>query len=140
MCLGDNEITYVKKLLSAYDSHAEEKITEISEANDFKTYKKHLKRSREDFANAEALRNFSRDTMPNGSFDSIQNQVKNGISDILDSNYISGFDKVKDAVSEAKKLQLPITPLTTCLTVNDRGGICHQLANNDEDVTWCDNE
>jgi len=138
--VGDNEITYVTKLLSAYDSHTQEKITKVSEANDFKVYKNHLKRSREDFANAEALRNFSRDTMPNGSFDSILSQVKNGISDILDSSYISGFDKVKDAVSEAKKLQLPITPLTSCVTVNDRGGICHQLANNDDEVTWCDNE
>ena len=138
--VGDNEITYVTKLLSAYDSHAEEKITEVSEANNVKTYKRHLKRSREDFANAEALRGFSRDTMPNGSFDSIQVQVKNGISDILDSNYTSGFDKVKEAVGEAKKLQLPITPITSCLTVNDRGGICHQLANNDDEVSWCENE
>lgn len=138
--VGDNEITYVKKLLSAYDSHADEKVTEVCEANNFKTYKKHLERSREDFANAEALRNFSRDTMPNGSFDSIQSQVKNGISDILESKYTSGLDKVKDVVSEAKKLQLSITPLTPCITVNDRGGICHQLANNDNEVTWCENE
>lgn len=138
--VGSREITYVKKLLSAYDSHAEEEITEVSEANKFKVYKNHLQRSREDFANAEALRNFSRDTMPNGSFASIQKQVKSGISDILDSSYASGFDKVKEAVSEAKKLQLPITPLTSCITVNDRGGICHQLANNDHEVTWCENE
>jgi hypothetical protein len=138
--VGDHEITYVTKLISAYDSHAEENITEVCDANNFKTYKKHLKRSREDFANAEILRNFSRDTMPNGSFDGIQKQVKNGISDILDASYISGFDKVKDAVSEAKKLQLPITPLTSYITVNDRGGICHQLANNDDEVTWCEDE
>ena len=138
--VGDNEITYVTKLLSAYDSHAEEKITEVHEANNFKPYKNHLKRSREDFSNAEALRNFSRDTMPNGSFDSIQSQVKNGICDILDSIYTNGFDKVKDAVSEAKKLQLPLTPLTSCLTVNDRGGICHQLANKDDEVSWCEDE
>lgn len=138
--VGVNEITYVKKLLSAYNSHSEKNITNVNEANALELYKKHLKRSREDFANAEALRNFSRDTMPNGSFESIQSQVKNGISDILDSNYENGFDKVKDAVSEAKRLQLPITPLTSCLTVNDRGGICHQLANKDNEVSWCENE
>lgn len=138
--LGDHEITYVRKLLTAYDSHADKKITEVSEANKFKVYKRHLKRSREDFSNAEALRNFSRDNMPNGSYESIQNQVKNGIADILDSTYSNGFDKVKDAVSETKKLQLPITPLTSCLTINDRGGICHQLANDDEEVSWVDHE
>lgn len=138
--VGDKEITYVTKLLSAYDSHDIEKITDVIEANKCKPYKKHLARSREDFANAETLRNFSRDTMPNGSFENIQNQVKNGVSDILESSYKSGFDKVKDVVSEAKKLQLPITPLTSCITVNDRGGICHQLANDDDEVTWCEDE
>ncbi|WP_280540614.1 ABC-three component system protein [Chromohalobacter sp. 11-W] len=138
--VSENEITYVRKLLAAYDSHSEEEITEVCQANKFKVYKNHLQRSREDFANAETLRNFSRDTMPNGSFGSIQKQLKNGISDILDSNYPNGFEKVKDAVSEAKKLQLPITPLASCITVNDRGGICHQLANSDDEVMWCENE
>ncbi|OXY80896.1 hypothetical protein B6S08_15405 [Oceanimonas doudoroffii] len=138
--VSDEEIIYVKKLISAYDSHASEKIENVKDANNTPIYKRHLKRSREDFANAEALRNFSRDNMPNGAFENIQQQVKYGIYDIIDSEYPNGFDKVKDAVSEARKLQLPYTPLTSCITVNDRGGICQQLANNDDDVSWCTNE
>lgn len=138
--VGGDEIIYVTKLLSAYHSHAEINITNVSEANNITTYKRHLKRSREDFSHAEALRNFSRDTMPNGSFSSIQDQVKSGISDILDSDFSNGFEKVKSTVSEARKLQLPNTALVGYLTVNDRGGICHQIANNDDDVLWCEDE
>jgi hypothetical protein len=127
-------------LISAYNSHAETKIENVEDTNLTPIYKRHLKRSREDFANAEMLRNFSRGILPNGAFTSIQKQVKDGIYDILDSEYPNGFDKVKEAVSEARKLQLPSTPLISCITVNDRGGICQQLANNDDDVSWCENE
>ncbi|MEP4557786.1 ABC-three component system protein [Cobetia amphilecti] len=133
----EKEITYVNKLILAYNSHAVEPIISVENANNVPIYRKHLKRSREDFAHAEMLRNFSRDNMPYGTFENIQAQVKSGICDILDSDYVNGFEKVKSAVSEARKLQLPSTSLTSCITVHDRGGICQQLANDDHEVLWC---
>ena len=132
-----NEINYVGKLINAYDSHCKEVVKSVEDAKSNPIYQKHLKRSREDFLHAETLRNFSRDTLPSGEFEGVQDQLLNGVADIVDTEYPNGFDKVKDTISEAKKLQLPTTPLTSCLTVNDRGGICHQLANDDK-IFWCD--
>lgn len=134
--IGNNEINYVKKLILAYNSHCDSEIKDIESVNKISLYKKHLQRSREDFLHAETLRNFSRESLPIGEFESVQGQILNGILDVVESDEINGFDKVKKAVSEAKKLQLPINPLSACITVNDRGGICHQLANDDR-LSWC---
>ncbi|EPE2222990.1 ABC-three component system protein [Vibrio vulnificus] len=137
--VGEHELIYVKKLLQAYDSHCSEKIVSVSNLDNHPKYKNHLKRSREDFLNAETLRNFSRDTLPKGEFERIQSQILSGVIDIVEDDHENGFDKVKEAVREAKRLQLPTSPLSSCLTINDRGGVCHQLANNNE-ISWCEDE
>ncbi|WP_225247113.1 ABC-three component system protein [Vibrio campbellii] len=137
--VSDNETLYVTKLIKAYDSHNSESILEVSDLANHKNYSSHLKRSREEFLHAETLRNFSRDTLPNDEFEKIQSQILSGVSDIVEGEHDNGFDKVKEVVREAKRLQLSTSPLTSCLTVNDRGGICHQLANNNE-ISWCEND
>ncbi|CDT79396.1 conserved hypothetical protein [Vibrio coralliirubri] len=137
--VSDNEIVYVTKLLKAYDSHNSGKILEVSDLDSYPNYNKHLNRSREEFLHAETLRNFSRDTLPIDEFEKIQSQILSGVIDIVEDYHENGFDKVREAIREAKRLQLPINPLATCLTVNDRGGICHQLANNNE-ISWCEDE
>lgn len=135
--LAHNEINYVNKLIQAYNSHCLSDIKDVDTANKTPTYQKHLKRSREDFFHAETLRNFSRESLPVGEFEILQSQFLNGILDIVESEHPNGFERVKAAVVQSKMLQLPITPLTACLTPNERGGICQQLANNNE-VSWCD--
>lgn len=137
--IGGDEVTYIGKLISAYRSHASEKIESLDDVKLYPIYDRHLRRSREEFFHAEALKGFSRDTLPPGEYEDIQGQLLNGVSDILDSECPNGFDKVKSVVSEARKLQLPVTPLSSCITTYDRGGICHQLAN-DDFLSWCDDE
>ncbi|WP_232581453.1 ABC-three component system protein [Photobacterium phosphoreum] len=137
--VGDNELTYVKKLLQAYDDHNNGEIDTVKDLINYPKYNNHLKRSREDFLHAETLRTFSRDTLPKDEFEKIQRQILNGVIDIVEDDHSNGFNKVKEVLREAKRLQLPTNLLSSCLTVNDRGGICHQLANNNE-ISWCEDE
>ncbi|KJY71066.1 hypothetical protein TW78_16240 [Vibrio coralliilyticus] len=131
---------YVKKLLGAYDSHSNSSITSVEDLDGHPKYVRHLNRAREEFLHAETLRNFSRDNLPSNEFENIQNQIYSGVIDIVDDEHADGFDKVKQVVREAKRLQLStINPLSSCLTVNDRGGICHQLADNNE-ISWCEDD
>ena len=137
--VGQHELNYVTKLVHAYDSHCKDHILSINNLIEFPSYESHLKRAREDFLHAETLRNFSRDTLPDGEFESIQDQVLSGVIDIVEDKHQDGFTKVKEVVKESRRLQLPKNLLSTCLTINDRGGICHQLSNSNK-ISWCEHD
>jgi hypothetical protein len=68
----------------------------------------------------------------------LQDEILDGIIDVVDVEKLNGFDNVKKAVSTSKLLQISRTKLSIVVTVNDRGGICHQLANDDL-IDWSRN-
>jgi hypothetical protein len=133
-----DELTYVNKLVQAYSEHSGEKLMNIDDVKENKNYSQHFKRFRESFGHAESLRNFSRDNLPNGMFLGLQDEILDGIIDVVDVEKLNGFDNVKKAVSTSKLLQISRTKLSIVVTVNDRGGICHQLANDDL-IDWSRN-
>ena len=90
-----------------------------------------LSRQRERFYSAEALRNFSRDTVPEGTFDALQEEVFQGVVDICESAHSTGFERMKATVSQAAQVASTSNPLAPATRVQDRQGICHQLANED---------
>ena len=137
--IGNHEITYVRKLIEAYDSHADTDIKSINDVESNSPYDKHLKRSREDFSLAESLRNFSRDTLEPGEFQKLQDEVYAGVIDTAEEDYEDGFVKVKSVVAFSRQLQLKKTALSDVTTTKDRSGICHQLAN-DNKLDWCNND
>ena len=129
------ETRYVQQLLKAYSNHCGDVIEDVKKLDTFDTYKKHLKRSREEFNQAESLRNFSRDTVPNGTYDNLKNEIYNGVVDQVEDEHPDGFSRVKKVVSEARKLIITNNPLVVRMNVQDRGGVCHQLANEDK-IKW----
>jgi hypothetical protein len=131
-----SEIVYIKKLLNAYADHLKLPIDSIAGITDNETLKEHLKISRRDFFSAEALRLFSRDSLPSGSYQSLQEQFHDGIRDELNEDHPDGLKKVKEVIKTAKGLQITNHPLVSRMQVKDRGGICHQLANEKDDVKW----
>lgn len=136
--VSEDELTYVNKLVLAYSEHSGDNDLSMADVQANKDYSSHFKRSRESFGHAESLRNFSRDNLPNGMYFGLQDEILDGISDVVDLNICSGFENIKRAVSTAKQLQISLTKLSTVITVNDRGGICHQLANDDL-IDWSKN-
>jgi hypothetical protein len=131
----DNDALYAQKLLRAYEEHTGDIYANIGELEKHEDIEKHFFRSRTQFFCAEALRNFSRDNLPEGSFEALQNQFYDGVIDTVESEHPDGFIRVKETVSEANKLEITNHPLTTRIEVKDRGGICHQLADADR-LSW----
>jgi len=81
------------------------------------------------------LRTFSRDTLPQGEFEKLQDEVHSGIKDEERGCHADGYCRVLAVVKTGRALQLTSNPLTTRIHTRDRGGICHQLAN-DGKVRW----
>lgn len=125
---GMQEQPFVKNLLSAYtsDSNIEYESSEKVCAK----YSGHLKRSRENFHHAEQLKGFSRDSLPPGVFENLQNEIYDGIVDAYESEHDNGFLRVKEVERESKVIAITSNPLVLCMTVKDRIGICHHISNN----------
>ena len=129
------ELGYVAKLLEAYAEHTNtdvesHKVIPTNDLND------HFSESRNQFYSAESLRLFSRDTLPSGEFEKLQEEFFGGIMDEIRSNHSDGYLRVIAVVKLARLLQVSGHALNTALTQLDRAGICHQLANDNEKVRW----
>ena len=127
------EANYVTELMNAYGDHLKHG---VSGAQDLTSaLLEHFGDSRLEFYSAEALRTFSRDTLPPGEFEKLQDEVHSGIKDETRADHADGYRRVLAVIRIARVLQLSAHSLESCLSVRDRGGICHQLAN-DRKVQW----
>lgn len=133
--VADIEVKYVRALLDAYGTKLSRILKDADELNSFEELRTHFERSRQEFYGAESLKRFSRDTLPPGSFEKLQQEYFDGIMDEVDSDHADGFVRVKAVIKLARQLQIESHPLWPRVEMRDRGGICHQLAN-DERVKW----
>jgi len=130
-----NESEYVSELFKAYTSEGSVKITSTKELKGNSTYSRHFKRSRLSFHHAEQLRNFSRDSLPIDTFEDFQDEIYSGVIDIVEESHKNGFLKIKEVEKEARKIVIASNPLKEVSIINDRSGVCHQLAN-DKRIKW----
>lgn len=136
---SEEEINYVRELLNAYGDHlgrALKKPSDLSTTTQNESLLlEHFNDARTEFYSAESLRVFSRDTLPQGEFGKLQGEVHHGIKDELRAAHADGYARVLGVVKTARQLQLSAHPLQSAVTVRDRGGICHQLAN-ERKIKW----
>ena len=133
--VGPNESRYIRQLLDAYGDHLGADIDQPASLDTHALFKKDYLRQRERFYHAESLRNFARDTVPEGTFSSLQEEILSGVIDIAESLHADGFERMKATVSQAALLATTANPLSSAVKLQDRQGICHQLANEDR-LTW----
>lgn len=129
------EAGYVRCLLDAYGDYLQRAIAAPTDLEAEQILKEHFTDSRIEFYSAEALRSFSRDTLPPGEFEKLQDDVLSGVRDEIRKEHPNGYERLLVVVKTARALQLTGHALHTRLGVRDRGGICHQLAN-DARVRW----
>jgi hypothetical protein len=132
--IGSEEANYVRALLDAYEDRLGMTIGSMNELADV-DLRSHFSRSRREFYSAESLREFSRDNVPAGTFERLLNEVHDGIIDVVQATHADAYERVLAAVRQAKTLQLTANALIARTTTCDRGGMCHQLAN-DLRVRW----
>lgn len=131
--IGAGETRYVAQLLEAYGDN--QGATFASLALLTFPHKRHLQRARESFYCAEALRSFSRDTLPDGAFENLQSQILNGVIDTAEADHPCGLTRVNATTAHATTLNLTSSALLGRVDPNDRKGVVHQLSNEDR-LTW----
>ncbi|WP_370361456.1 ABC-three component system protein [Catenulispora sp. MAP12-49] len=132
-----NEAVYIQKLLTTYNQKHGLSLTTLAEAREHLKTKEHVARQRQAFFSAEALRVFARDSVPPGTYAAIEDDLFEAVIEVEERDYDTGFERL-DAVLQAAANHAPNPGniLQPIVTVRDRKGLCHQLANEDR-LTWC---
>jgi hypothetical protein len=128
------ESRYATQLLGAYGEHTGTIVTDPL-ALSVPKLKDHFRRQREAFYEAESLRVFARDSVPPGTFESLLDDIHDGVVDTHDANHADGYEKVCAVTKAARDMQITANALITCTNPKDRDGICHQLVNEDR-LRW----
>ncbi len=131
----ETEVVYVSQLFAAYSDHLNQTVETVSDLSGHTDLRDHYGESRRDFYSAESLRTFSRDTLPPGAFESLQDSIHSGVMDDVRDDHSDGYRRLRAVVKTARLLQITDHALIDRLSTLDRGGICHQLAN-DQKVWW----
>ena len=133
--IQEMESRYITQLFEAYSDNTKQTLATADHLESHEEIKGHFSRSRESFYSAESLRNFARDNVLPGTFESLQDEVFNGVIDICEHDHTDGFARLKSTTNKATELPLTNNPLHSTISINHRKGICHQLSNDDK-LTW----
>ncbi|SDU25085.1 ABC-three component system protein [Jiangella alkaliphila] len=130
-----DEQLYIAKLLAAYkERHGEEFTATLAAGRN--QVSAHYLRQRVAFYSAEALRVFARDSVPEGTFDALQEEIFDGVVDVHDTGHADGMERLLQVTRAAHSLAMTANGLLPVVELRDRTGICHQLANDDR-LSWC---
>lgn len=136
---AENESRYIRQLLDAYGDHLRTTLNSPDDLDAHKALGKDYLRQRERFYHAESLRNFARDTVPEGTFDELQEEIHSAVIDVCDAAHDDGYARMKATVAQAAQTAVTANPLAPATKTQDRQGVCHQLANDDR-LTWVPDE
>ena len=135
MEIASAESRYVGQLLDAYADHTKESVPDIDALKGWPKLSEHFGRQRVAFYHAESLRVFARDSVPPGTFESLQDDIHAGVIYTHDAHHTDGYERVRAVTKAARDMQITSNPLIACSKPQDRDGICHQLANEDR-LKW----
>jgi hypothetical protein len=130
-----SESRYIQQIFEAYVDQTGETIADASSLRDKPDLQEDFLRQRERFFHAESLRNFARDTVPEGTFEELQKDVFHGVVDVCQSDHADGLVRMRATLDKSTTLSISSSPLSSVLRIPDRQGICHQLANADQ-LIW----
>lgn len=133
--VAPHEMVYVEKLRKAYESNLGTAIPDISGIGRHRRLGRHFESQRRAFYSAESLREFSKDTVPAGTFEALQQDMHDGLQPILALDHSTSFERLNETLAQAVSIPLTANPLATVSTNADKSGMCHQLAN-DNRIDW----
>jgi hypothetical protein len=131
----EGESRYLQQLFGAYSDHKKHAIADTTGLSSWPDLLQHYHRQREVFYHAESLRNFARDNVPPGTFEDLQEEVHAGVIDIEASSHPDAFVRLNAVTRAATQLSITANGLISVTKIQDRRGICHQLAN-DNRLRW----
>jgi len=129
------ESRYLQQLFEAYSDSQKSVLPDLTALSAHPDLVEHYHRQRETFYHAEALRNFARDTVPPGTFEELQGEVHAGVVDVSNLPHADALVRLSAVMQSAANLPLTANGLISVTKVQDKKGICHQLANEDK-LKW----
>lgn len=133
------ETRYLQQLLSVYAERHPDQVTDLDSVATVPKLSRHLQRQRVSFFRAEALKGYAREAVPPGTFEKLQQDIHDGVIDIADQDHPNGFTRLSEVLAGAGQLDLSHHKLITRAEIDDRKGVCHQLANDDR-LNWMGEE
>lgn len=133
--IGPAESRYVEQLFEAYTDHTKASVADASGLKSWPYLQAHFGRQRVAFYHAESLRIFARESVPQGTYEALQEDIFSGVVDTHDAGHSDAYQRVCAVTKAARELQITSNPLITRAKPTDRDGICHQLAN-DNRLIW----
>ncbi|MFM9632833.1 ABC-three component system protein [Streptomyces galilaeus] len=134
------EAVYVQKLLAAYNEKYGLQLQTLQEAREHARTQQHLARQREAFYSAESLRVFARESVPVETYEAVETDLFEAVIQAEEREYDLGYERLTAVLDAAVNHQPnPANILAPVITVRDRKGLCHHLAN-DHQLTWCKEE
>ncbi len=132
---------YVRQLLSVYaqsigDNQQSPDLTLLDKDDRIRN---NFLRQRERFYHAESLRSFSRDTVPLGVFEALQNDIFDGVVDTCEASHACNMDRLNATMSQAANVIVDASPLSSVTRPKDKQGMCHQLVN-DNRLNWSEKD
>lgn len=129
------ELPYIEQLMKAYSDFTDAGVTNADKLTAWPNLVKHYLLSRTSFYSAEALREFSRDHLPEGEYGNLQDEIHDGVQEAYLDEYDDGYAKLLATTKAALALEITDHALLPVLRPADRRGICHQLVNDDR-LLW----
>jgi hypothetical protein len=134
--LAAHEKRYVAQLAEVYGEQSPGEPLQQEALSSHPTHGDHFKRQRISFYSAEALYMHARDSVPEGTFEALQDDVHSGVVEVAEAPHATGMDRLREVLTAATQVQLDgHTALLSVARMDDRKGICHQLANENR-LTW----
>lgn len=137
--IAESEARYVAQLIEVYSEKEPAETFAAESVSAHTMFGGHFQRQRESFYSAEALRLYARDSVPPGTFEALQSDVHSGVVEVAGASHQSGMDRLTSVLTTSGQLDLSAHALISVSSIDDRKGICHQLANEDR-LTWVQEE
>ncbi|MGM7646069.1 ABC-three component system protein [Nocardia sp. JW2] len=133
--IAEIETKYVAALRQVYVEKDPDGITDATVLSEHPDHGSHFRRQRVSFYKAESLRMDARDAVPDGTFESLQDDVYDCVIDVVEANHPSGMDRLTSVLRHATAVNLGQHALVSITKPDDVKGICHQLANESR-ISW----
>jgi hypothetical protein len=128
------DLRYIDQLVKSYNTNSTNEIVHIDDIS-LASHKGHFEDARKSFYKAEELRMLNRDSLPDGIFENLKENIYDGVSSKSREEFDDGYKKVLAIESEAGKIPIESNPLKDACQTIDKKGLCHHLVN-DEKLTW----
>ena len=133
----NEEATYLAELLKVYAE--KQKVSSFTVDNLPPKYQEELKRHRQDFYSAEAVRRKLREiSITNNEFETLENDTYDGIIDTHSMSYNNGYERLLHVLQQAVSLSSGkslLWELPKWIGASEKKGVCHILVN-DKRMKW----